>query len=136
MKPRIPGVTVLEACRPNFAKYFKKSDFGECSLCKPAYDNYHVFKRVVYELKEDIKFPATVSLFVRSRVCNSTLGDRRHECEENRCKNCSFINYFIKDVDLPKTKSKYSAEKTFTEEYGIDFLLDSMVEWCEHEGWC
>ena len=36
MVPRIPSATVLESFRPNYAKYFKESQVGECSTCKPA----------------------------------------------------------------------------------------------------
>ena len=49
MSPRIPGTTVLESCRPSFVKYFRRSEFGECSTCKPAYDNYRTFMQAVYE---------------------------------------------------------------------------------------
>ena len=122
MSPRVPSVTVLEACRPNFAKYFKKSEFGECSTCKPAYDNYKVFKMSVYELNPDIKLPDTMSQNVRSRICRSTIGDKRHECEDNRCTNCSFINYFVKDDSISKVLKVFNCKRTFTEEYDIDFI--------------
>ena len=32
-KPRIPSVTLLERCRPNWAKYFKASSYGEWKVC-------------------------------------------------------------------------------------------------------
>ena len=134
MKPRIPGVTVLDSCMPSFVKYFKKSEFGECSICKPAYDNYAVFSRCVREINPDIVLPQTVSLFVGLRVCIQTLGERRHECEENRCRQCSFVNFFIRDPTLTKAKSSsYGSLTTFSEDYKIEFLLDSVVVWTEYE---
>ena len=84
LQPRIPGSTLLESCRPNFVKYFQKYEFGDCSLCKPSWDNYPVFVQSVQEASENIKLPETVSTYVRSRICVLTHGDRRHECEENR----------------------------------------------------
>ena len=123
MKPRIPGVTVLESCRPNFAKYFKKSEFGECSMCKPPYDNYAVFVAHVQELKPELELPATVSLYVRSRICSQKHGDQLHECQENRCKNCSFVNYFVKDPSISKEQSRYVNHTTFSEEHGVNFFL-------------
>ena len=129
MTPRIPGVTTLEACRPNYAKYFKDSEFGECAMCKPAYDNYKVFVRAVHELSDNIKLPETASLYVRSSVCHPTVGDKRHQCEENRCRQCSFVNYFIKDADIPKKITQnYSSIRTFEEEHDIAFLHDSIIE--------
>ena len=130
MKIRVPSRTVLESCRPNYAKYFKKSEFGDCSLCKPSYDNYQLFLRCVLEQKETISLPATVSLFVRSRVCRITKGDRRHECEDHECKHCSFVHYLVEDPTSSKMlKKKFSSSTTFEEEYGIRFLSDSIVEW-------
>ena len=123
MIPRIPGRTVLESCRPSFVKYFKKTEFGDCSLCKPSSDNYTVFVDAVRELNHTIKLPPTVSLFVRSKVCSLTLGDRRHECEENRCKHCSLINYFVQDPDKLTSKTlRYSNDTTFEKDYKLQFL--------------
>ena len=48
MKPRFPGKTVLESCRRNYAKYFKKMEFEDCSLCKPSHVNYEVFLTAVH----------------------------------------------------------------------------------------
>ena len=131
--PRVPGKTILESYRPSFVKYFKGTEFGECSLCKPAYDNYLLFKRCVQEIKPCIYLPETASLYVRSKVCIPTTGDRRHECEDNRCSQCSFVNYFIEDHTLTKEQKKYSCRTTFGEEYGIDFIWDSIVESREFE---
>ena len=91
-KPRIPGSTSLEGCRPNCVKYFQKYEFGDCSLCKPSWDNYPVFMQNVQEASENIKILETVSVYVRSRIYVLTHGERRHECEENRCRRCSLIN--------------------------------------------
>ena len=133
MTPRVPGKTILESYRPNFVKYFKGTEFGECSLCKPAYDNYLLFKRCAEEIKPSIYLPETASLYVRSKVCLPTTGDRRHECEDNRCAQCSFVNYFIEDPMLSKEQKKYVCRTNFGEEYGIDFIWDSIVEWREFE---
>ena len=56
-----------------------------------------------------------------------------HECEENRCKKCSFVNYFVTDPTLSAKVAKFSSTTTFSEEYGVDFLLDSIVEWKEYQ---
>ena len=133
MKPRIPGSSLLESCRPNFAKYFQKYEFGDCSLCKPSWDNYPVFLCNVQEVSRSIKLPETISMFVRSRVCLPTHGDRRHECEQNRCRRCSFVNYFIEDKETPKSMSKYSSLVRFEQQHKIELMLDSVVEWKEHE---
>ena len=113
MIPRIPSATVLESCRPNYAKYFKKTQFGECSTCKPAYENYSIFASLCRELKDDIKLPTTVSEFVRRRVCRNTLPEKRHECEDNNCKDCSFNNYFITDPSLSGKIQKSSTGSIF-----------------------
>ena len=134
LQPRIPGSTLLESCRPNFVKYFQKYEFGDCSLSKPSWDNYPVFVQSVQEASENIKLPETVSTYVRSRIFVLTHGDRRHECEENRCRRCSFINYFIDDPKIPKNISKkYSSLVRFEQQYNIELLLGSDVEWREHE---
>lgn len=120
-KPSIPGSTLLESCRPNFVKYFQSYEFGDCSLCKPSWDNYSVFVKNVQEASENIKLPETVSMYVRSRICILTRGDRRHECEENRCRRCSFINYFIEDPNISKNISKkYSSSVRFEQQYDIE----------------
>ena len=82
MTPRIPSMSVLEAYRPSYAKYFKKSEFGECSLCKPSYDNYKVFVKAVNEQDITIQLPDTISRYVCSRVCQSSTGELRPDCEE------------------------------------------------------
>ena len=65
MKPRIPGERLLDSLRPNNCKYFKKTSLGECSLCKPSYDNYKIFVDAVHELKPDVELPDTISLYAR-----------------------------------------------------------------------
>ena len=71
---------------------------------------------------------------MRSRVCLPTIGKRRHACEENRCSKCSFLNYFIDDPVLAeKDVAKFGSATTFKEDFGIDFLLDSLVEWYQYE---
>ena len=131
MIPRIPSATVLENCRPNYAKYFKKTGYGECSTCKPAYENYAIFASLCRELKDDIKLPATVSEFVRQRVCRNTVGENRHECEDNNCKDCSFTNYFITDNSLTSKQKSSACSRSFSEENGIQFILDSILTWKE-----
>ena len=134
MRPRIPGSTVLEGCRPNYAKYFVKSQFGECSTCKPAYENYTVFLAASKELKPDIFLPATVSQYVRSRVCNTTEGAERHRCEDGKCKECSFTNYFINDPEVEKKfADDYGSIMSFEEEHSIKFFEKTAVEWKELE---
>ena len=133
MTPRVPGKTILESCRPKHVKYFKSTDFGDCSLCKPAYYNYEIFKGFVEELNPSIDLPETVSLYVRSKVCSLTAGDRRHGCEDNRCAHCSFANYCVEDHALPKKHSKYVCRRTFSEEHRVEFIWDSIVEWKEYE---
>ena len=32
MAPRIPSMSVLDSCRPSYAKDSRKSEIGECSL--------------------------------------------------------------------------------------------------------
>ena len=59
--------------------------------------------------------------------------ERRHECEENRCRRCSFVNYFIEDPEIPKKILKYSSLVRFEQQHNIEFMLDSIVEWKEHE---
>ena len=127
MTPRIPSATILERCRPNYAKYFKNTQFGECSTCKPAYDNYSIFTSLCRELKADIQLPTTVSEFVRQRVCRNTSAEKRHECEDNNCKDCSFTNYFITDHSLSKRLQSSACSMSFSEENGVQFILDSMV---------
>ena len=76
MKPRIPGNTVVEAYRPNFVKLFTKSELSKISPSTPTYDNYSVFALPLLEASKDIQVPKTVSVYVRSRVCFLTHGER------------------------------------------------------------
>ena len=116
MKPRIPSWRLLESYKPNYAKYFRKAEFGECSVCKPAYEVYAVFKSLCLELDPDVSLPATVSIFVRERLCRGTTPEQRHSCEDNLCKHCSFTNYLIFDETLSRKKDKAAAcETTFGE---------------------
>ena len=132
MKPRIPSIKVLESHRPNYAKYFKRTEFGECSVCKPAYENYILFKRLCKESVPSIPLLATVSQFVRSRVCQGTVGERRHMCEDNLCKGCSFTNYFVVDGNISAAKTRSLASLvSFTEKTGVQFIEDSTVLWME-----
>ena len=132
MKPRVPSVTYLESFRPNYAKYFKQAGYGECSTCKPAYDNYIQFTSLCRELNPTLKFPTTVSIFVRERVCKDTTGQRRQDCEDNICRRCTFTNYFVEDKALSKAKMKLGGSlKTFSDEFEVQFLYDTMVCWNE-----
>ena len=63
MTPRVPSERLLDSLRPNNCKYLTKTSFGECSTCKPAYDNYDVFVRAVNELAPNVELPATVSIY-------------------------------------------------------------------------
>ena len=124
MRPRIPSATVVEGLRPNNCKYFKKASFGECSICKPCYDNYRVFVKLVHEIHPDVKLNDDASLYVRGRICKNTIGKDRHRCEDNLCKDCSFVNYFVKDPSvIEKKANKIGATKTFTEEHGVEFCF-------------
>merc|ERR1712058_115561 len=78
--PTIPSRTLLESKRPNYVKYFKTSDFGECQNCKPAYDTYVLFKKHLTELNPTLSnsFPLTVSGYVTSRICKNSKGNKRH----------------------------------------------------------
>ena len=128
MRPRIPSETVLESLRPKHCKYFKKSSFGECSICKPSYSNYLIFAELVHELNPEIELPDTVSQYVRQRICEHKKGRGRHDCEDNVCKNCSFTNYFVNDPSVSKIKAdKVGATVTFSSEFGLEFLMQSIV---------
>ena len=134
MQPRIPSETVLEGLRPNNCKYFKGASFGECSICKPCYDNYMVFLRLVHETNPEVHLAINASQYVRGRVCENTKGKARHRCEDNLCKNCSFINYFVNDPSVePEIADKRGAIWTFSSEVGVEFLMDTIIEWSEYE---
>ena len=77
MNPRVPSAIVLDSYRPNYAKFFKKAENGECSICKPAYENYIVFRRLCQEIDPEVILPQTISTYVRKRVCSETVGGRR-----------------------------------------------------------
>ena len=123
---RIPSRAVLEACRPSYVKYCKRSEFGECSACKPAYHNLSLHKSCVVELISDINLPATASLYVRTRVCLPTIGKRRHKCEENRSKKCLFINYCIADPEIAKKDVAKFGSETMPHRYQA-LLLYSQI---------
>ena len=128
MRPRIPGETVVEGLRPNNCKYFKSTSFGECSICKPSYDNYLIFKELVHEINPQVALPATGSIYVRGRVCKNTKGKFRHNCEDNLCKSCSFTNYFVNDPSVTKQKAKKEgAAIQFSDEFDVNFVMDSVV---------
>ena len=123
MTPRVPSERLLDSLRPNNCKFFTQSTYGECSLYRPGYDNYRIFKTAAEELVFGLNLPATVSQFVRERVCPGTKGEDRHRCENNACKKCSFVNYFIDDPNIKrKDAEKVGCVTTFTQEYGVHFL--------------
>ena len=71
---------------------------------------------------------------VRERVCENSKGHDRHKCEDNICKECTFVNYFVHDPTISEKKAKkVECRTTFTEEHGVDFLMDMKVHWKEHQ---
>ena len=71
--------------------------------------------------------PVTVSEFVRKRVLENTVAEKHHAREDNNCKDCSFTNYFITDHSLSKRLQSSACSMSFSEENGVQFILDSMV---------
>ena len=80
MKPRIPNKRLLDCLRPDNCRYFQKSSFGGCSICKPSYDGYQIFVGAVHELRPVVEVPDTVSLSVRERICKNEKGHDSHMC--------------------------------------------------------
>ena len=87
-----------------------------------------------YEVNPQVALPATGSIYVRGRVCKNTKGKFRHNCEDNLCKSCSFTNYFVTDPSVTKQKAKKEgAVIQFSDEFDVNFVLDSVVSWSVHE---
>ena len=110
-------------------RYFKSVNFSACQNCRVAYDNWKVLRDKILEQNPLLTLPISASEYVRNRVCDK-IGDAMHVCEDNKCRKCTFTNYFIHDSNAKANTGVY---KTFSEEYNLKFLLDEVVEWHEYQ---
>jgi len=132
-KIRLPGIQYLHSLKPNYCMYFKSTSYGECTVCKPSYHNYRVFRELVHDQDPDINLPESAADWVCSQLCDNTRGSARHNCEDNRCQKCSFYNYFIEDqtVKNSPTFSKFIRSQTFFQIHGINLVMDAQISWHE-----
>ena len=101
--------------------------FGNCRTCILAHRNYDIFRKLVARINQAKAetLPLTVTAFVKSFDCGYA-DFRRHTCESNECDQCTLFAFFTQD---PKCKSQLKNPTTFSNRYGIEWILEEQLEY-------
>ena len=103
MKPRIPGV--LQRAFVQITRNIS----NEPSVANVAHAYLHTIIRFYLPPSLEsltLKLPTTISILVRERVFEDTIGSLKQDCEDNICKHCILKIYYKEDKSLSKAKIK------------------------------